>query len=424
MRGKAMIPLDLKAQAERYTTSAFVSPYMAYAASIHEGHPIHHEAVAMTLLSVMAGGGVRLRHFGGGDLYGNIWCMLVGGPGNLKSETIRLGERIAGPTFKQYRFADDFSPEKMISDLATRDTKTICFVQDEASYLFDQVGKDRNGGMAQLLAKVFDGRELQQARQGKETLIAEDYYACFLGGIQPDAFSAHMKDASIRRGLLSRFIWLPAPQETPTGRRVLWDREQENRLQNGLGLIQAAAQGCEMHLDEEADTAFQAWVAAHHRWMAGVSNDLATLGIRFRALPLKLAMLLYLDRRVAQHPETPLHGHVTIEADVLADACALALKWRRLLPEIFEDFSPTRFNKHYKRVLRYIQAHQPHTEHSDLLRAISADGIKTREVAEIIQQLREAKIVAPSGCKEKRGNCYHLDPLWQNEEAAKTLMPD
>lgn len=418
-----MIPLDPIEQAERRRSSAWILPYTAYAASIHEGHPLHHEMVAFTLLSVMAGPGWRLRHFGGGDITGNLWCMLVGGPGNLKSETIRLGERLGGARLRTYRYADDFSPEKIINDLATRDTRNLIFIQDEASYLFDQMKKDFMGSTAQLLCKIYDGRILQQSRQGKETVTAEDYHASFLGGIQPDAFEASMKEASLRRGLLSRYLWIPAPQEMPTGKRVQWDRTEENKLENALALIQECAGTCELRLSDEADETFQEYVQAHHRWAAKQTPDLATLGVRYRALPLKLALLLHLDRAVAQEP-VPINGSAVIGVDTLREAITYALRWRKLLPQVFADFAPTSYSKHYKRVHRWIESHQPHAPHSDLLRGVAQSGIRARDIADVITSLRDAKmIVSTAKCPNTNGTCYHLDADYAAEEAAKNEHP-
>ena len=168
----------------RQEAGKWLNDYLAYAADVSERTPrLFHEAIGLWTgsLAIARRLRLRLRH---GDVYPNLYVLGVA-PTTLyaKSTALEIASRLIHESFPHLLFANDFTPEAMLADLAGREPANLNsadlterdrdlwlqgrhfaaqrgLIAEEASALLAGLRRDYMTGMAELLLRLYDCPDL------------------------------------------------------------------------------------------------------------------------------------------------------------------------------------------------------------------------------------------------------------------------
>jgi len=217
----------------------WLSDYAAFAADVSERTPhLFHEAIGLWIggLAIARRLRLRLRH---GDLYPNLYVLGVADTTlYAKSTGLEVGSRLIHECFPQLLFANDFTPEAMLSDLAGREPANLHaadlteqdremwlagrdfsaqrgVILEEMSALLAGLRRDYMTGMAELLLRLYDCPDLYRRNtRGAGFVVVRHAYLSLLGMTTP----ARLRGAEIHTawhdGLFARFALL-TPENPP-----------------------------------------------------------------------------------------------------------------------------------------------------------------------------------------------------------------
>jgi hypothetical protein len=161
-------------------TGRWLNDYVSFAAQVSERTPrLFHEAIGLWTgsLAIARRLQLRLRH---GDIYPNLYILGVASTTlYAKSTGLDIAVRLLHECCPQLLFANDFTPEAMLADLAGREPANLNsadlterdrelwlqgrhfaaqrgLVAEEASALLSGLRRDYMTGMAELLLRLYD----------------------------------------------------------------------------------------------------------------------------------------------------------------------------------------------------------------------------------------------------------------------------
>jgi hypothetical protein len=284
----------------------WLNDYLAYAADVSERTPwLFHEAIGLWIgsLAVARRLRLRLRH---GDLYPNLYVLGVASTTlYAKSTALDIASRLIHECFPHLLFANDFTPEAMLADLAGREPANLNsadlterdrdlwlqgrhfaaqrgLIAEEASALLAGLRRDYMTGMAELLLRLYDCPDLYRRNtRGAGFIVVRKAYLSIIGMTTP----ARLQGAEVRTawhdGLFARFALL-TPETAPE--RPAEDHERSRpaypphlvetltRLAHDLLPIPAYPAPVEAKDVELSDEARAAW----WRYYVAVTYDLLT----------------------------------------------------------------------------------------------------------------------------------------------------
>jgi hypothetical protein len=384
----------------------WLNDYVAYAAEISERTPkLFHEAIGLWIggLAIARRLRLRLRH---GDIYPNLYLLGVADTTLFaKSTGLEVGNRLIHDSLPHLLFANDFTPEAMLSDLAGREPTNLNsadmterdrelwlagrrfsaqrgLLLEEMSALLAGLRRDYMTGMAELLLRLYDCPDLYRRNtRGSGFVVVRRAYLSIAGMTTP----ARLKGAEINMawydGLFARFGLL-TPEALPARPGDDFERprpayppclvEDLTRLAHILLPVPTYPEPVEardVELDGEAKIAW--W-----RYYVAVTYDLLVSGTpptqqlwgnyaRLPAQALKIALILAaLDWASGRHKE-PL---VTLAH--YARAQGIAERWRASVHRLLDMLSSREVVAEYGREDRLLQ----------MIRAAGPGGVAARDI--------------------------------------------
>jgi hypothetical protein len=217
----------------------WLNDYVAYAAAVSERTPrLFHEAIGLWLgsLAIARRLRLRLRH---GDVYPNLYVLGVASTTlYAKSTGLDIASGLINECFPHLLFANDFTPEAMLADLAGREPVNLNsadltegdrklwlqgrrfaaqrgFIAEEASALLAGLRRDYMTGMAELLLRLYDCPDLYRRNtRGAGFVVVKNAYLSIIGMTTP----ARLQGVGVRiawhDGLFARFALL-TPEAHP-----------------------------------------------------------------------------------------------------------------------------------------------------------------------------------------------------------------
>jgi hypothetical protein len=233
----ARLAPDLQAAGQE--AGRWLNDYLAYAADVSERTPrLFHEAIGLWTgsLSIARRLRLRLRH---GNIYPNLYVLGVASTTlYAKSTGLEIASRLIHQCFPYLLFANDFTPEAMLADLAGREPANLNsadlterdrdlwlqgrhfaaqrgLIAEEASALLAGLRRDYMTGMAELLLRLYDCPDLYRRNtRGAGFIVVRKAYLSIIGMTTP----ARLQGAEVRTawhdGLFARFALL-TPESTP-----------------------------------------------------------------------------------------------------------------------------------------------------------------------------------------------------------------
>lgn len=191
----------------------FVEEYSKWARSLGDAAPQYHMAGALTILSTLLSGQVRLpTSFG--TIKPNLWFMILADTTLTRKTTamdiaMDLIEEVDASTI----LATDGSIEGLMTGLSTRPGQPSIFLRDEFSGLLEAMSKkDYMAGMSETLTKLYDGK-LQKRILKKEIIEVKDpCLVIFAGGIK-NKVCGLMTTEHVSSGFIPRFVFVTAESD-------------------------------------------------------------------------------------------------------------------------------------------------------------------------------------------------------------------
>ena len=205
---EARIPLAIQQAGQE--VGKWLSDYVAFAADVSERTPhLFHEAIGLWIggLAIARRLRLRLRH---GDVYPNLYVLGVADTTlYAKSTGLEVGSRLIHDCFPHLLFANDFTPEAMLSDLAGREPANLHaadltdrdrelwlagrafsaergVILEEMSALLAGLRRDYMTGMAELLLRLYDCPDLYRRNtRGAGFVVVRNAYLSLLGMTTP-----------------------------------------------------------------------------------------------------------------------------------------------------------------------------------------------------------------------------------------------
>jgi hypothetical protein len=407
----------------------WLSDFVAFAGDVSERTPhLFHEAIGLWIggLAIARRLRLRLRH---GDLYPNLYVLGVADTTlYAKSTGLEVGSRLIHDCFPQLLFANDFTPEAMLSDLAGREPANLHaadlterdrelwlagrnfsaqrgVILEEMSALLAGLRRDYMTGMAELLLRLYDCPDLYRRNtRGAGFVVVRNAYLSLLGMTTP----ARLRGAEIHTawhdGLFARFGLL-TPEAPPARPGDDFERSRPpypphlladlTHLANARLPIQKFPDPVLARDVEMSDDAKAAWwqyfVALTHTLLTSDNPPAHQLWGNYARLPaqaLKIALILAALDWGCGHQQEP-----RLTLPHYARAQGIAERWRasahRLLDMLSNREVAAEFGKE-DRILQLVRGAGPkgiaardlyrtlklrRTDFDDLVAGLSRDGL-------------------------------------------------
>lgn len=187
------------------------------------------------------------------------------------------------------------SGEGLAEALADTDEETgkrALFVIDEFGALLEKAGRGQAGNLVELLLRLYDAPTKFEHRTRKAAFSVTDGVGVFLGASTVEWVHRTLTEAHVRRGLVSRFLWVLGDRKPmPLARRPAINKESHNAFVAHAADRLAAAAGKVFSLTAEADALHQRrYELEYHR---DDESDLhSAASARADGLALRLSLLL------------------------------------------------------------------------------------------------------------------------------------
>jgi len=217
----------------------WLNDYVAYAADVSERTPrLFHEAIGLWIgsLAIARRLRLRMRH---GDIYPNLYVLGVASTTlYAKSTGLEIASRLIHDCCPHLLFANDFTPEAMLADLAGREPANLNaadlterdralwlqgrhfaaqrgLVAEEASALLAGLRRDYMTGMAELLLRLYDCPDLYRRNtRGAGFIVVRKAYLSIIGMTTPARLQGAEVKTAWHDGLFARFALL-TPETMP-----------------------------------------------------------------------------------------------------------------------------------------------------------------------------------------------------------------
>ena len=209
--------IELLSPSERAQVDAapdtFVERYITWASGLGDAAPQYHQAGAFVCLSSILAGSIRLPT-SYGTIVPNIWFMILADTTlTRKTTAMDIAMELIEEVDDDIVMATDGSIEGLLTALSSRPGRPSVFLRDEFSGLLEQMAKkDYMAGMAELLAKLYDGK-MQKRILRKETIEVRDpRLIMFTGGIKTKIMSL-LTFEHVNSGFMPRFVFITAESD-------------------------------------------------------------------------------------------------------------------------------------------------------------------------------------------------------------------
>lgn len=201
---------DTEKELVRGLPETFIDRYMQWAKNVGDAAEQYHVAGAFVALSSLLAGSLALpTSFG--TIAPNLWFLILADTTlTRKSTAMELATDIVFEIDENILMATDGSLEGLMTALASRDNMPSMFLRDEFTGLIDQMHKkDYMAGMAEFLAKIYDGKTQKRLLRKEEIKVKNPRLIVFGGGIKSKMMRI-VSHEHVESGFLPRFIIITA----------------------------------------------------------------------------------------------------------------------------------------------------------------------------------------------------------------------
>lgn len=185
--------------------SNFISEYTDYVAEALDSSRHIHEALALSLVSILAGRRVFID-FRFGRIFPNLYLLILAPTGEFKSTAIDYVKAILKEVDPEALLPNQFTPEKFI-ELLGQGIPRLHAIDEFSGFLIDTASKKYLGSLKELFCEVFNcPTEVSRAiRQEKDIIKAQNVFLSLVAATTPAKLEKSLTPIDIASGFLTRF---------------------------------------------------------------------------------------------------------------------------------------------------------------------------------------------------------------------------
>jgi len=394
-------------ESEAAAKDTFIDRYIAYATKRTDAPAEFHEALSLSVLSVVVGrrAVLRLAH---GDAYPILWVLILADSTLFrKSTAMDIARDQLEQLDRELLTPNDFTPQRFVAILAEHDGRPLLFVRDEFSGFYDGLNRlDFMTGLKEALMNVYDGRpfrrEKMRPKGTKDSPTKDDDWkfdvrAPFLSmavATTEERFADVARVNDVHSGFLARFgIVLPGkdlPERKPVRAIDHLVEELRAKLVAELAAM-VKLDSIQLSCSEEAFARFNQYVTdlESEAERAPDRNLVALVGARISWMGMHIAMLL----AVADTTQRVTLPHL-LRAILITEA------WRHNALKVLGSLAPSKFERRIARVVQRVErAGERGLSRRDAMRAIRASKREMDDIEATVRERGDFKVhtVATSG---------------------------
>lgn len=391
-------------EAERLTET-FIDQYVSWAASKTDAPAAYHVAGAFTILSAILGEwGLAQPQFG--DLRLGLYFVVMGETTKTRKSTARnLMKKVLRLTQVgdyEYILNGDTTPESLLDDLAERKDQSSVYDRDEFQQLVHDVKhKPYLSGFFETLNELYDGWARGRSRQQKKTKDTPVNFVQYMMGIRSQ-IQDNLELSDFVSGYLPRNIFVRG--EAPVRERGQNRLKQRDPNDNGIdrefmAIVKSLTKvrdywsgECGQDRSSPAHIYFEdeAW----ERWL-DFQEDLEDYIMRHPRAEILSPSVERLSFNVLKAASLFAMMNKrklgTIE-DVL-NAIYFGTQWVEDLVIVAEGVSESLYQRTLEKVEAYIAEKGGLVTYSALIKWATLDGIKRRDLMELLDHLKDADVI-------------------------------
>lgn len=294
---------------EALPQGSFLQEYYSTMSELTDAYPEFHLGCALVALSLVVGRTLQIKTIPH-PKFCNVWILLIGASTYARKTTALslLSSVLEYANLKDYKIAEDFSPEAFIEELA--DKPQALFLKDELAEFIVKLKRNYSLGIDALFANLYSCPQQYKRRLRRREFVVNNPYLCVLAATVPETFAKYMDEADLLTGFLPRFLLLMP--ERAKERKSLENISEENEqklmylaswlqdLQEYFDSLRETNKEITVQFKPEAIKKLDEWAKAHyqefeyfdevekHRW--------GTIFGRLEEYAQKLACLVMLSR--------------------------------------------------------------------------------------------------------------------------------
>lgn len=396
----------------------FIEMYVEWAKAQGDAAAQYHPVCAMSILSSLLAGSIRLpTSFG--TLIPNLWFMILADTTlTRKSTAMDMAVELLAEVDLDVLLATDGSVEGILTAMSTRPNRSSLFFRDEIAGFVEQLSKkDYLAGMMETLTKLYDGKPMKRVLRSETIQVTDPILVTLSGGILSKMIDI-LDDKHVTSGFLPRFIFVTAESDLtklkPVGPPTEVGVSERTYLLNYLHTLHkqyvvpnATADGTRVHLPKNwiAELTLEAWDLYNRMEMKMVEQAVFSLDPammtpamdRLAKSGLKMAVLIAASRMESEH-------NVTVkEIDVL-HAFYYIQKWQQHTLFLLNSMGGTGDERKLKAIFQYVRDN-PGVGRSKVMQRFRLTARETDNLFMTMEQRRMIK-------REKRGSLgERLRPL-------------
>lgn len=370
--------------------TGWIADYVEMSRRLTDSPRIYHAVTGLSVLATVLGNKVKISAFGARDLHPNLYFVVMGPSGFYrKSTACEIGMTVLENVDPEAVFADEFSPEALVSGLAERPDLLIHIDEfGDAMALWNK--KSYLQGIKGLLTTLFDNRPYKRRLKGAggkgvvETIT--NTALSVLATTTVDYLKDQMQVEDLRGGFTSRILWLWAEQKEPRVRTRPTNRAEA--IEDLSPFLRRWLEQKDVRADfSRVDSVFFDWLDAFEEHYTGnlpaeISGIVARAGTHVQKLATVLA---------AANDLPNANQYLVIQRDHL-DRAIEFVTWsvERQKYMVTDVFQFTDVDKMRNRLVDALRSRGGRMLQSEALKVV---GTKKRDFDELVSTLRMAEYI-------------------------------
>lgn len=289
----------------------FLSEYIAYASVCTDAPAFFHLIIAFLLLSAIAGRKIVVK-FSHGDVYPNLWIIILG-PSSISRKTtaINIGKKLLPPDI--HFLAEESSPEGLISSLALNGIGVL--INQEIGGFLQNMNRQYMRGYRESLNNLYDcPPHFSRGLKNNEVNIT-DVCISILGATTKSRLLKNMNEDDLLSGFFARFLYILPSLENRKWKSVTHKKEEINVKESMLKFKlqdlqeffskQKQEEPIVLELDEDALKRYNEWLKEWEERLEKEDNvdAMSSVYSRLSVYAVKFAILQHVNNVVGDTNE-------------------------------------------------------------------------------------------------------------------------
>lgn len=388
----------------------------------------YHRWSFITCVASALGRNIWMRH-GHGEIYPNIYCILVGAPGTRKSSAIKTARKLLeGGGYTKFAF-DKSSKQKFLLDFQAinmprkadgefdmeaalesniKPNSTDCFIC--ADEFADFIGTN-NFDFLTLLTNLWDNKDKYEDRvKNSQSVFIENPTINLLGGVTPTSFTSSIPQEASGSGFLSRVILVYGE---PSNIKITWP--EPPNVEDTAGLKELFKQLQNVQGEVRFTPAAKRMVSEiYTEWENLADVRLQYYGSRRLTHLFKLCMVLAALDCVERDTTVP-----EVSAELVEEANTILTFTEEGMSTAMGEMGRSKNSEATQKIMEQLGNSGKPISVDELWRSVSQDLDKFTQLTEIIINLKRAKKIVVNNTTDEASGVSKSTVMLRQERMGK-----